>query len=158
MESNGQPYSEVILSWTPATNQVSGTPFQIWYGSVSHSYSGHWYSFTNQFTITAGMLQPGITCVAVSQISTNAAGTLTDVSGFSGEVQLQEIPMGVVTPGVTNLEVMASTDLGQSWSTTGTNLVMVPYSEKAQQFFRARGTMTISITTTNVMQILGGPN
>ena len=151
-----QDFSQVDLTWTPATNQLTGSVYQVWVGQASHAYAGHWPAATNAFTLTTGMLSQGMNYIAVTQISTNDAGDI-DVTAFSGEVQIQQIPQAIVTPQVTNMELLVSTDLGRSWSTTGTNAVTVPVSEAAQQFYRARASFMVSITRTNFLNIMPGP-
>ena len=152
-----QNFNAVILTWDPATNQLASSPFQVWVGNASsHNYSRHYPVATNQFTFSADMLNPGLNYVCVSQISTNA-GCSGDLSALSGEVQILKAQWVTVAPVITNETLEVSTNLGANWQCTGTNLVQVPVSEAAQQFYRARAAFSVTITTTNYLSLPTAP-
>ena len=155
--SLAQNFNSVVLTWDPATNQLDGSLFQVWVGSAaSHNYSRHYPVATNQFTFTADMLNPGLNYVCISQLSTNPGG-MADLSALSGEVQILKAQWVTVSPVITNETIEVSTNLGANWQCAGANLVEVPASEAAQQFYRARAEFTITITRTNYLSLPAAP-
>lgn len=154
-----QPYSQINLTWTAASNQLVNSSFQVWCGGMaSFNYSSHWETTNNFFTITESMMGPGPHFISVTQISTNEVGTAM-VTAFSGEVDEQTIPQMTVGVAISNAEIMVSTNLGQpgSWVDCGTNLVTVPVSGQAQVFYKSRANLYTTLVRTNVMDLLGAP-
>ena len=137
---------------------MASTPFQVWHGAIaSHNYDGFWPVQSNALTVTASMIGAGPHYVAVTQISTNADGT-GDLTTFSGEVDFNSFQDAVISPGVSNMVLECSTNLGQTWQETGTNLVMVPLAGVSQAFYRGRANFTVTIQTTNLIdQITNAP-
>ncbi len=156
--AHGQSYSAVNLTWQEASNRLQGSAFQVWHGAIaSHNYDGYWPAQSNSMTVTVSMLGPGPHYVAVSQISTNQDGTAV-LTTFSGEVDFNSFQDAVIQPGISNLVLECSTNLGQSWQETGTNPAMVPTAGEPQAFYRGRANFIVTIQMTNLIeQITNAP-
>jgi hypothetical protein len=156
----GQNFNLISLTWQESSNRMAKSCDIVWVGNAaSHNYQTPYSAVTNGLVMGPSFFAPNcINYVAVQQISTNPAG-MAVISELSGEIQIQSTTF-ISASSPTDAVLLVSSDLGQTWSSTGTNLVLIPASEKAQQFFRgkrATNAFSIQISKQNLLSLPSPP-
>lgn len=112
--------ADIVFTWSDATNHPAGAETTIWQGSSNPLNYSTPYSTTNiSLTFYSANLHDGANYFACQQIITNKLGQ-PQTTRLSGEIQVRVNPAMAV-----DTRVMATSDLGRSWTQVGEGQTMI---------------------------------